>query len=469
MSRAKLNGSREPFSRHLASAAAFRRPDGTVTCMDAGQPPKKRRIFLNVALVVALVAVSAGTALWFGNDRLRARIEGAIEARTQDAVTCFDQDGPRDTPSVTVRHALPSAQRPDGATGLHRLVYVFPDQAMHVYDMDDGHRLVKSVKMETRAVRGAVASAVSGMLYLSCGGDGGDRGNGSLLKYDLARDRFVWAKSYPFGIDSMAISADGRRIYMPEGEASGKDRWFVIEAENGRVLDSIRGGTDPHNTVVGPSGTRVYLGPKSTNYLAVADTRTNRVVKRVGPLKAGVRPFAVNGTETLVYTVATGFFGFQLSSLQTGRVLYTVPIEGFEWRQGTVPSLVPNHGITLSPDEKELYLIDSSNSYVHVYDVSRVPDEPPEQVADIKLTRPMVGDEEPCTYGCDRSGWVQHSRDGRFVYVGDSGDVIDTASRTSIANLTPLFNSREVVEIQWRDGRPVFSPSSRTVVGYVHG
>ena len=36
--------------------------------------------------------------------------------------------------------------------------------------------------------------------------------------------------------------------------------WTVIDAQSGRVTDQIAGGAGPHNTIVGLSGSRVYLG-----------------------------------------------------------------------------------------------------------------------------------------------------------------------------------------------------------------
>src|SRR4029077_15683361 len=56
--------------------------------------------------------------------------------------------------------------------------------------------------------------------------------------------------------------------------------------------------------------------------------------------------------------------------------------------------------------------------------------------------------------------------DGRFVVVGDSGDVIETATRRSVANLEPLYNSRVFLEIDWSNGLPV-ATSTRSGMGYV--
>ena len=109
--------------------------------------------------------------------------------------------------------------------------------------------------------------------------------------------------------------------------------------------------------------------------------------------------------------------------------------------------------------------MDAPNSYVHVFDVSGLPGSPPRQVADIPIAS-MTGSESPCTYDCQREGWVLHSRDGQFVVVGDSGDVIDTATRKIVANLAPLADTRKYLEIDWQNGVPVFT-TSRSGLGYV--
>jgi DNA-binding beta-propeller fold protein YncE len=180
-----------------------------------------------------------------------------------------------------------------------------------------------------------------------------------------------------------------------------------------------------------------------------------------------VRPFTINGKETLAFTTATGYLGFQVSSITSGQVLYTVPVSGpFPYKAGQPGPSSPSHGISLSPDEKQLWVMDQPNSHVHVFDVSGLPATAPKQIADIKTTRTMTGSQVGCTYDCLREGWLQHTLDGRYVYVGDSGDVIDTTTLQSVANLEPLYNSRVFLEIDWQNGVPV-ATSTRSGLGYV--
>jgi len=71
-----------------------------------------------------------------------------------------------------------------------------------------------------------------------------------------------------------------------------------------------------------------------------------------------------------------------------------------------------------------------------------------------------------CTYDCAREGWLQHSRDGRFVFVGDAGNVLDTRTRQVVATLAPLANTRKFLEVDWQNAAVIFT-STRHGLGYV--
>ena len=362
--------------------------------------------------------------------------------------------------------APPRAASVSAGSARHYL-YVVVDHAMYVYDADHHHRLVQVVSLPgVTGVRGVAASPRTQTLYVSHGEDGGPGSHGSLLALDLLTNRVRWDRTYPTGIDSMAINAAGTRIYLPDGELSHDGVWNIIDAGSGAVIGHIDGGTGPHNTVVGLSGTRVYLGGRSDRYLDVASTATWAVLKRIGPLRAGVRPFTINGAETLAYTTATGFLGFQISSVRTGRVLYTEDFgPRFRYDPATFSPSAPSHGISLSPDGRQLWVMDAPNGFVHVFDVSGVPRRAPRRIADIRLSHSFTGIQSDCSYDCARDGWLLHSANGCSVYVGDSGEVIDTASLRPIAFLPALRDSREFLEIDWRRGRPV-ATTSRTGLGY---
>ena len=76
------------------------------------------------------------------------------------------------------------------AAQVHHYEYVFSAGHIDVYDIDNGFSFVKNISVPTQAgVRGSVASAATGMAYISYGSSGSS--GGSMLKYDLIKDQVV--------------------------------------------------------------------------------------------------------------------------------------------------------------------------------------------------------------------------------------------------------------------------------------
>jgi hypothetical protein len=155
------------------------------------------------------------------------------------------------------------------------------------------------------------------------------------------------------------------------------------------------------------------------------------------------------------YETRRGLLGVRVLALRTDRQLDVIHFKGFTWNPRFGPN-PPTHGLSLGPDRPELWVLDGPNSVVHVYDVSGLPQKPPRHLDDVRFSRPISGDESPCSHACGRIGSLRHSVDGRFVYVGDAGDVIDTQKREIVANLDALHNSRVQFELDWVGGKAVF-------------
>jgi hypothetical protein len=79
-----------------------------------------------------------------------------------------------------------------------------------------------------------------------------------------------------------------------------------------------------------------------------------------------------------------------------------------------------------------------------------LPELPPRPVENVRLTKTVTG-----------IGSLLHSADGRLVFVGDEGDVIDTQTREDVANLEALQHSRVALEVEFVDGRPEFAALPR--------
>jgi hypothetical protein len=304
-----------------------------------------------------------------------------------------------------------------------------------VFDMDHGHAFVK--RIETPAsrtpnpenVKGVCACAATRRLYFTT--------LSRLYCLDLMSEKTLWEKKLPDGCDRMAITPDGKLLYVPSLE---KAHWNVVDGATGNLIGRVITGSGSHNTVCGLDGTRVYLAGLRSPLLTVVDTKTRDVVKTVGPFGAAIRPFTVNAAQTRCYVNVNFLLGFEVGDLTTGKLLHRVEVQGFE-KGPTKRHGCPSHGVGLTPDEKEVWVCDAHNSRVHVFDATT---DPPKQVASIKLR------EEP--------GWVTFSLDGRLAYPS-TGDVVDTRTRKVLTGLRDEkgreVHSEKLVEVVFKDGAPV--------------
>src|SRR5207247_687282 len=237
-----------------------------------------------------------------------------------------------------------------------------------VFDIDQGHKFLKRIPSagadehkRPLNVKGIAACAKTHRLYVTT--------TRTLLCFDLVAEKLLWEKPYEGGCDRLAVSLDGKIIYLPSLE---KEHWHVVDALDGNVLKKIVTDSGAHNTIIGPDGKSAYLAGLKSPVLRVTDTRTHEVVREVGPFGNVIRPFTINGSQTLCYVNVNDLLGFEVGDLETGKMLYRVQVEGFE--KGPVKRHgCPSHGIALSPDEKEIWLADGPNSRVHVFDAAARP------------------------------------------------------------------------------------------------
>jgi hypothetical protein len=280
-------------------------------------------------------------------------------------------------------------------------------------------------------IKGVCASAVTKKLYFTT--------LKKLYCVDLATDKTLWDKALPGGCDRMSITPDGKVLYVPSLE---RDHWNIVDAATGDVKEPLVIATKhrAHNTICSQDGTRMYLAGIGSTFLPVAETTTHKVIAKVGTFSAGIRPFTINGAQTLAFCNVNELLGFEIADLKTGKVVHRVEVQGV--KQGpTKRHGCPSHGIGLTPDEKEVWCCDAFNSSLHVFDATVMP---PKQTVSIKLR------EQP--------GWVTFSLDGKYAYPS-TGDVIDVKTKKIVATLTDEegreVHSEKVVEIVFADGTVV--------------
>lgn len=307
-----------------------------------------------------------------------------------------------------------------------------------VYDIDAGHKFVRRIPtwdvaagQAPEPIKGIAASARTGKLYVST--------TKRVGCFDLLTDKKVWTKSYDGGSDRLAISPDGHILYVPSFEGP---HWTVVDAKTGDVIAKIEPKSGAHNTIYGPDGARVYLAGLHSPVLSVADARTHKIVGGVGPFSNSIRPFTINGSQSLCFVNVNELLGFEVGDCKTGKMLHRVEVTGYA-KGPTKRHGCPSHGIALTPDEKELWLADAANSSVHIFDATSMP---PKQTMSVKLR--------------DQPGWITFGIGGRYVYPS-TGDVVEARRKQIVASLKDEtgkdVQSEKLLEVDFAEGKPLLA------------
>jgi DNA-binding beta-propeller fold protein YncE len=347
---------------------------------------------------------------------------------------------------------LLAASPPPASTGGERRLYVATGSGLSVHDISNRHRLLRKIELpESGNFKGIAVSIPLGRLYVS------SNKKDEVIAVDLLTEKIVWRKKYGEYADSMWMMPDGKTFWLP---CKYTTDWYVIDAATGDVLTRVTtergkqyetgdtiGSWGPHNTWSNPAGTRVYLSVLTVPYLYVADAARYTILQKIGPFARGIRPFAVSDDERYVFANVDALLGFEVADVKSGKVIHRVvaktPAERLPNVKPTtkaLPHSTPSHGINITPDQKEVWVVDGKNGYVFVYDVTRMP---PVHVADVPLF--ATSQEQP------KPGWLSFSIEGDYAYPSCCG-AIDTRTRRLVDRFE---TSEKLLEVQFVGGKPV--------------
>lgn len=203
------------------------------------------------------------------------------------------------------------------ALRISRYLYAVGEHgSIAVYEIDHDHRLVKTIATVQGIddVRGVVASGMTGRLYVSY--STADN-MGMIYCLNIYDGRILWNKRIPPGVDRLAISPDGRLLYVPTGEDGTYDYINVLDAGTGAVVRQVN--------------------PVSYS------------ISRIGPYAGILGPYAVDGHSEYVVADVRGLWGMQVADIKTKRIA-TAILPNHPSGEAGLP-----HGIAWSPDEKEVW------------------------------------------------------------------------------------------------------------------
>lgn len=330
-----------------------------------------------------------------------------------------------------------------------------------VFDVRNNFRFVKRLATWNRPasmpdgefeVKGIGASPADNLLFVSY--------TYGLAAFDLTTEKVVWEQNYENTCcDRGQVSPDGKILYMPAWGPQmmvQRNRWFVSDALTGKLIATIPtpDSVPSHNTIWAPDGSRVYMA--GSDRISVADPKTHKIVQMIGPFSGRVKPYTMNGRGTLLFATvdenlgskklpAGRLLGFEVADMKTGKLLpeYRTEVTGFniKTRETWGAHGQASHGIAMTPDEKEIWLTDSANEYLHVFDITSMP--PRQEIGkDVKLR--------------SKPYWITVGLDGKYIFPS-TGDVIDAATKKVVAVLKDEYGrdvrSEKLVELYFSKGK----------------
>jgi len=324
-----------------------------------------------------------------------------------------------------------------------------------VLDADKNYSFVKRIptwdvpaSITPEEVAGVSASPVTNMIYLST--------RGRLAAFDLATDKKVWENTYQPGTccERGQVTPDGKTLVVG---SDLKNFWMVIDAQTGALKGRIDAPMSmfAHNMALSADGKTVFMAPNGVN-MTVGDLETMKATKTI-TFSDHVRVFTVNHDASRVYANLNNLLGFEIADVKTGKVIKRIEAPAEMWKsQWGNPNLKfyghggPVHGIALTPDESEIWVVDNINYGVLVYDNTG---EWPVLKETFKTTA--------------SANWITMGLDGKYAYLA-SGDVVDVKTKKIVTQMKDEYGralfSEKYLDMTFSNGK-----LQRTVNQFGHG
>jgi hypothetical protein len=314
-----------------------------------------------------------------------------------------------------------------------------------VLDVDRNFEFVKRIptwnvaaSTSPEEVSGVAASPATNMIYLAT--------RGRLAAFDLGTDQKAWESTYDgMCCERPEVTPDGKTLVVG---SDLKDFWYVIDAQNGALKGKIQAPKSmfAHNMALSADGKTVFMAPNGVT-MTVGDVPSMKALKTI-TFSDHVRPFVINHDATRVYANLNNLLGFEIADVKTGEVIKRIEAPAKMWKAkwGDVNQRFfghgcPSHGISLTPDESEIWVVDNINYGVLVYDNTG-------EWPVLKMTFPTTASAD----------WITMGIDGEYAFLS-SGDVVEVKTKKIVAQMKDEYgkpmHSEKFLEMAFSNGKLV--------------
>jgi len=312
-----------------------------------------------------------------------------------------------------------------------------------VLDADHDFQFVKRIptwdvpaSMSPEEVSGVAASPATNMMYLAT--------RGRLAAFDLGSDKKAWENTYDgMCCERPELTPDGKTLVVG---SDLKDFWYVIDAQSGTLKGKIqaRKSMFAHNMALSADGKTVFMAPNGVT-MTVGDVPSMKAIRTI-TFSDHVRPFVINHDATRVYANLNNLLGFEIADVATGKVIKRIEAPADMWKPQWADVKrtfyghgCPSHGIAMTPDETEIWVVDNINYGVLVYDNTG-------EWPVMKMTFPTTASAD----------WITMGLDGQYAFLS-SGDVVEVKTKKIIASMKDEYgkpmHSEKYLEMAFSNGK----------------
>jgi DNA-binding beta-propeller fold protein YncE len=267
---------------------------------------------------------------------------------------------------------------------------------------------------------------------------------GRLAAFDLGTDQKAWENTYDGTCcERPELTPDGKTLVVG---SDLKDFWYVIDAQSGSLKGKIQAPKSnfAHNMGLSADGKTVFMAPNGVT-MTVGDVPSMKAIKTI-TFSDHVRPFVINHDATRVYANLNNLLGFEIADVKTGEVIKRIEAPAEMWKpqwadvkQHFFGHGCPSHGIALTPDESEIWVVDNINYGVLVYDNTG-------EWPVLKMTFPTTASAD----------WITMGLDGQYAFLS-SADVVDVRTKKVVGQLKDEYgkpmHSEKFLEMAFSNGK----------------
>jgi YVTN family beta-propeller protein len=233
---------------------------------------------------------------------------------------------------------------------------------------------------------------------------------------DASNGKVLNTLSFNARPNQCAVTPNGRFVAVPTIDG---DLVHIVDAESVRVLKSLPVKM-PHNCLNAGNNEHMFVTSVRGNQVNMIDLRTLEYIAEI-PVGGQPRPIAVDREEKMLYVALSGFHGFVIVDIPSRKVVHKVEFPALPQNIDLGPLLnTATHGLTLTPDGKELWAASLPTGNVYVYDVAS-------------------GKVSPAIAVGQLPNWIAFSPDGRYGCITNTGSndcsIVERGSRKEVARI----------------------------------